>query len=64
MRKLYRPIVTGTETVLLAEDEAELREFTKSLLEEYGYKVITAADGQDAINEFKVHKDKIQLCTP
>jgi CheY-like chemotaxis protein len=51
----------GTETVLLAEDETEVREFTKKLLEEYGYKVITAASGQDAINEFKAHKDKIQL---
>ena len=55
------PVITGTETLLLAEDETEVREFTKNLLKEYGYKVITAIDGQDAINEFKVFKDKIQL---
>jgi PAS domain S-box-containing protein len=55
------PKVTGTETVLLAEDEAELREFTKNLLKEYGYNVITAVNGQDAVNEFKIHKHKIQL---
>ena len=54
-------IVTGTETVLLAEDEIELRELTKRILEEYGYQVITAADGQNAIDEFKVHKNEIQL---
>jgi PAS domain S-box-containing protein len=51
----------GTETVLLAEDETAVREFTKKLLEEYGYKVITAGNGQEAIDEFKAHKDKIQL---
>jgi hypothetical protein len=38
-----------------------MREFTKKMLEEYGYKVITAGSGQEAINEFKAHKDKIQL---
>ena len=38
-----------------------VREFTKKMLEEYGYKVITAGSGQEAINEFKAHKDKIQL---
>ena len=59
--EVIQPIETGTETVLLAEDETAVREFTKKLLEEYGYKVITAANGQDAIDEFKAHKDEIQL---
>jgi PAS domain S-box-containing protein len=52
---------TGTETLLLAEDEAEVRVFNKKLLEEYGYKVIEAVDGDDAIQKFKLHKNKIQL---
>ena len=52
---------TGTETILLAEDENEVRAFTKKLLEEYGYKVIEAVDGDDAIHKFKLHKNKIQL---
>ena len=55
------PLETGTETILLAEDETEVREFTKNLLKEYGYKVITAVDGQDAINKFKVYKNEIQF---
>ena len=59
--EVIQPVETATETVLLAEDEIEVREFTKKLLEEYGYKVITAANGQEAIDEFKAHKDKIQL---
>jgi two-component system cell cycle sensor histidine kinase/response regulator CckA len=33
----------------------------KHLLEEYGYNVIEAADGEDAINKFYINKDKIQL---
>ena len=55
------PLETGTETILLAEDETEVRAFNKILLEEYGYKVIEAIDGDDAIGKFKLHKDKIQL---
>lgn len=52
---------TGTETILLAEDEAEVREITKSILEEYGYKVIEAVNGEDTIEKFMENKDKIQL---
>jgi len=56
-----KPVETGTETILLAEDEAEVRVFNKKFLEEYGYKVIEAIDGEDAIGKYKLHKDKIQL---
>jgi len=59
--EVIEPVERGTETVLLAEDEDAIREFIKKLLGEYGYKVITAASGQEAVNEFKAHKDKIQL---
>jgi two-component system cell cycle sensor histidine kinase/response regulator CckA len=38
-----------------------VRVFTKMYLEELGYKVIEAADGEDAINKFTLDKDKIQL---
>jgi PAS domain S-box-containing protein len=59
--EVIQTVERGTETVLLAEDEEAMKEFTKKLLEEYGYKVITAASGQEAIDEFKAHKDEIQL---
>jgi PAS domain S-box-containing protein len=59
--EVVQPVELGGETVLLAEDETEVRVFTKHLLEEYGYKVMTAADGQDAIDQFKVYKNEIQL---
>jgi signal transduction histidine kinase/CheY-like chemotaxis protein len=55
------PVRAETETILLAEDEAVVREFTKKLLEEYGYTVIEAIDGEDAIEKFKMYGDRIQL---
>ena len=39
----------GTETILLAEDEEEVRSVNRSILEEFGYKVIEAVDGEDAV---------------
>jgi hypothetical protein len=51
----------GTETILLAEDETYVRDFIKEILTGYGYKVIEAIDGEDAIKVLHTHKDKIQL---
>jgi PAS domain S-box-containing protein len=51
----------GTETILLAEDELEVRRLVKTVLEEFGYKVIEAVDGEDAINRFMENKDEINL---
>ena len=59
--EITKPPEAGTETILLAEDETEVRAFTRKLLEEYGYKVIDAKDGDDTIGKYKLHKDKIQL---
>ncbi len=51
----------GTETVLVAEDDEALRRLSKSVLEIFGYTVITAADGEDAISKFRDNSDKIRL---
>ena len=42
-------VPTGTETVLLAEDEQDVREIAKQFLESGGYQVIEAKDGNDAM---------------
>jgi PAS domain S-box-containing protein len=39
----------GTETLLLVEDEEPVRRATQRVLERYGYTVLTAEDGREAI---------------
>ncbi|MBI5846605.1 MAG: DUF3365 domain-containing protein [Nitrospirae bacterium] len=51
----------GTETILLAEDDEILRKLSGSVLEEFGYTVIVAFDGEDAIHKFQDNKDRIDL---
>ena len=51
----------GTETILLAEDDESLRELTVSVLQEFGYKVIVAVDGEDAVKKYIENEDRIQL---
>jgi PAS domain S-box-containing protein len=51
----------GTETILLAEDDASLRKLVVSVLEEAGYTVLTAIDGDDAVKKFLENKDRIKL---
>ncbi|OGW65544.1 MAG: hypothetical protein A2222_02675, partial [Nitrospirae bacterium RIFOXYA2_FULL_44_9] len=51
----------GTETILLAEDEEEVRKLMRLALEEAGYKVIEAVDGKEAIEKFRENKDSIGL---
>ncbi|MCL4475660.1 MAG: MEKHLA domain-containing protein [Nitrospirae bacterium] len=51
----------GTETVLVAEDDQAVRKLTRDVLERFGYKVIAAEDGEDAIKKFMNNKEDIQL---
>lgn len=58
---LSRRTGQGTETILVADDDVSLRELAEKLLSQFGYKVITAEDGQDALNKFRMNKDNISL---
>ena len=57
----YTALTGGTETILLAEDEEEVRKLMKLVLEEAGYKVIEAVDGKEALEKFRENKDSIDL---
>lgn len=51
----------GHELVLLVEDETEIRELMRQFLVDYGYRVIVAADGAEAIVKFNEKPDEIAL---
>jgi PAS domain S-box-containing protein len=51
----------GNETVLVAEDDAGLRTLTKIILESFGYSVISAEDGEDAVTKFMENRERISL---
>lgn len=50
-----------SEAVLVAEDEFSVRQSAKNILEEYGYKVIEAVDGEDAVKKFLKHRDEVKI---
>ena len=43
------PPQTGTETILLVEDQDEVRQFAAAVLQQYGYRVLLAASADDAL---------------
>jgi CheY-like chemotaxis protein len=49
------------ETVLLAEDDELVRDFVQETLENAGYKVLTAGDGEEAIRCYEEKADEIDL---
>jgi CheY-like chemotaxis protein len=59
--QIYANQKDGTETVLIAEDEEEVRNLMKMVLEGHGYKVIEAVDGADAVDKFKENMDNTHL---
>jgi len=48
------------ELILVVDDEVQIRELTRRTLEKYGYRVITACDGAEAISLYLQHKEEIK----
>jgi len=58
----HRPAARpGTETILLVEDDAEVRRLTAEMLTRQGYAVLEAASGQTAIRLWQQHKASIDM---
>lgn len=57
----FQRVEPGTETILLVEDEANLRYLARQYLEKQGYKVIEAADGAVAMQIAVAHEGVIHL---
>ncbi len=57
----FQRVEPGTETILLVEDEANLRYLARQYLEKQGYRVIEAADGAVAMQIAVAHEGIIHL---
>ena len=53
--------VRGTETILLAEDDEIVRNLTVLALEQSGYRVHVAENGEEALRLFEEHREEVQL---
>jgi two-component system, cell cycle sensor histidine kinase and response regulator CckA len=49
------------ETILLVEDNEEIRSFFLELLTGHGYRILVAADGEEGVEKFRGHSDAIDL---
>ena len=59
--KKISKINAGKETVLFVDDEDMIREVGREMLEVKGYRVLTAADGKEAIQMYEKNKDMIDI---
>ncbi|MGE5189368.1 MAG: PAS domain S-box protein [Gemmatimonadota bacterium] len=55
------PPVCGTGLVLVADDEDDVRAVVRAMLESFGYGVLEARDGREAVERFRERRDEIDL---
>jgi PAS domain S-box-containing protein len=51
----------GKETILLVDDEAPLRDLARKVLSRFGYTVLTAPDGEGALEIYRAQRESIHL---
>jgi PAS domain S-box-containing protein len=54
-------LLKGTETILLVEDEAMVRSLTRQILEEFGYTILAARNGVEAVSICEEQGSEIDL---
>jgi PAS domain S-box-containing protein len=52
---------TGSETIILVEDDSAVREVTTRILQKLGYNVLSTAHGEEALKAVRNYSDKIHL---
>jgi two-component system cell cycle sensor histidine kinase/response regulator CckA len=55
------PLKGGSETILMVDDEASVRELAVQILQRYGYQVLAADCGEAALETFQTRPDGIDL---
>jgi two-component system cell cycle sensor histidine kinase/response regulator CckA len=53
--------LSGSETVLAVDDDRTMLDLLEEVLKPLGYKVLSAASGEEALEMAAVHQDKIDL---
>lgn len=62
LEEIPLPKISGrNETILIAEDDDDVRSVIESILENASYRVISAKDGEEAISLFDTHANEIHL---
>ena len=61
INELEEVLEGGVETVLIADDDESIRDLIGQILSQFGYTVITATGGVDALRKFDEYKDSISL---
>ena len=61
VERVQLAIPTGTETVLLVEDETAVRSFIRAVLESSGYRVLEAADGEEGVARAASYEGRIDV---
>jgi two-component system, cell cycle sensor histidine kinase and response regulator CckA len=54
-------MLENKHTILVIEDEELLLDLLKEMLEDEGYRVLTAADGPQAVDLYRAEKEKVSL---
>ncbi len=54
------PEIKGSGSILLVEDEEQVRNMSRIMLTRLGYTVLEAKDGVDAVEIFQLHQDEIR----
>jgi signal transduction histidine kinase/ActR/RegA family two-component response regulator/HAMP domain-containing protein len=55
------PAVGGTETIMVVEDELFLREMTRDILQNFGYRILEAASGKEALAVWQQRAGQVDL---
>jgi signal transduction histidine kinase/ActR/RegA family two-component response regulator len=55
------PVVGGSETILIVEDEEILREMARDILKDCGYRILEACTGKQALEVWSQHGKEIDL---
>ena len=55
------PLKGGNETILVAEDDESVQDLIRLTLGKYGFKVVLARNGEEAVEKFNQYQDDVDL---